>query len=53
MKEVIKAIKEYYKGTLQKTSDFENALKEIPKEDFVEFILEHQCRGCFRGTIHD
>jgi hypothetical protein len=53
MEQVIKYIKDFYNMDLQKTSDFENALKECSKDDLVDFIIEHQGRGCFKGICHD
>ena len=53
MQNAIKAVKDYYDGKLQTTKDFEDALEECSKGELVEFIIQHQCRGCFRGVIHD
>jgi len=54
MRQVIDAVSDFYNMKLQKTSDFEQELEECSKEDLIEFIMEHQARGCFgRGIIHD
>ncbi len=52
MEETQQAVIDFYNGDLQKTSDFENKLKEISKEDLIDFIMAMQCRGCFKGICY-
>lgn len=40
-------IQGYYDGKLVKTSDFENELNKVSKEDLVQFIIDQQCQGSF------
>ena len=32
--------------------DYENRLKEIEKEDLIDFIIAMQSRGCFKGVCY-
>ena len=57
MEKVIKIIQSWYegKGVFKNgnSEDFENALNMCSKEELIEFIVEHQARGCFKGIVHD
>ena len=53
MQEVIDSIKNFYEHCNLSVSDFEAELQECHKSDLVGFIVNMQCRGAFRGIIHD
>jgi len=42
-------IQAFYEQKLQKTSDFENALKECSKEGLIDFIMSLQCKQVFNS----